>query len=67
MKAFEISITYRTQGGQVIPFHERLEADSLIELLAKFQITIGKVSEAVLQEELTQQQMRFGQDDDIPF
>lgn len=70
MKAFEITLIHRTDNksfaakGQTIYV---VEADDLVELLAKFQIKLLLIQRDIHAKEINELNSRLVSDDDVPF
>lgn len=63
MKKFAISLSQRSTEKFEPRFHEEIEGDDLLELLAKFILTIARLHKRLLDEEYEKRK----EDDDIPF
>jgi hypothetical protein len=64
MKVLSVSLTYRKQTGEV-RVHEVVEADSLLELVSKFNLQVARIAEKMIKD--GQVSTDSEKDDDIPF
>jgi hypothetical protein len=68
MKQFTIILSWKDSEDKFkCKFSETLESDSLLELLAKFQFSLFRLTEEIKIEEIMKIRFPKGEDDDIPF
>lgn len=66
MKRLEICLTYRDKGGNFKSF-DKVEGDTLVEVVAQFILLVAQVADAIKKEALLEQRQLQINDDDIPF
>lgn len=63
-KRFQLILTVLSKDGKTVQHYERVEGHSMIEVMAKFNLTIIRVMEELKKEEISELR---SEDDDIPF